>query len=141
MLRVLTRMMAACGAPAFRRGVALAMILGLVAGPMLNTLTTRHAEEARAAVAGLTVAFSDPGGVLPDALAAVADETHASAGGKASAPADASAMDHSCHGCAAVVLPVVDAAPAGIVAPVRVASAAASFAGRTVPTEIRPPCA
>lgn len=141
MLRVLTRMMIACRALAFRQGVVLALVMGLVAGPMLNTLTTRHAEEAKAAIAGLSLGFSDPGGVLPDVLAAEHAEPQSQSNGKSSPQADTSTVDHSCHGCVAFVLPVVATAPLGGLTPVRVAIEPATVSGRTVPAEIRPPCA
>ena len=137
--RVLSRMMIACRALAFRQSVVLVLVMGLVAGPMLNTLTARHAEEAEAAVAGFLLGFSDPGAVLPDALAMEHAEERSQSGDKSSPLADTSTVDHSCHGCSAFVLPVVTAAPLSRLTPVRLAIEPAAVSGRTVPTEIRPP--
>lgn len=139
MLRVVSHMMTVCRTLAFRQGVVLALVFGLVAGPVLNASSTRHAEEAEAAMAGLVLGFSDPGGLLPDALAAEHAEAPSQDGGKTNPLADTSTADHGCHGCVAFVLPVIASAPLGDVAGARLAIEPASVSGRSVPTEIRPP--
>ncbi len=141
MLRIANRMMNLCRALAFRRSVVIALVVGLFAGPMLNALTTRHVEEAEAAVAGLSLGFSDPAGLLPDVLAAEHAAEQSQSGDRSSPLADTSTVDHGCHGCAAFVLPLVVTARPGDLTSTRVAIEPAAVAGRTVPTEIRPPCA
>ncbi|MFG1478707.1 hypothetical protein V5F53_08560 [Xanthobacter sp. V4C-4] len=139
MSRVVNRMMTAFRALALRQGVVVALVLSLVAGPFLNVLNTRHAGEAEAAVSSLLLGFSDPGGVVSDASVMASAMDPAQRGDKPTPVADTSSADHGCHGCAAFVLPVVEASRFEHLVAVRVAGEPLIAAGRTVPTEIRPP--
>ncbi|MFG1432885.1 hypothetical protein V5F69_17750 [Xanthobacter sp. V2C-4] len=141
MLRFANRMMILFRALAFRRSVVMALVIGLVAGPLLNAVSARHVDEAKAAAVGLDLGFSDPGGLVPDIAFAGHSADQAQRDDTSSPLADASAVDHGCHGCVAFMLPTVAAARFERLTSAAKAGKPVLTAGRIVPTEIRPPCA